>query len=74
MMPPNVRRLFLLSQAAPLMFLSACASPCERIEGELRQLNADAIHDPSMAADGRYLDRFRELGAQAVEKNCLPGD
>jgi hypothetical protein len=56
-----------------LLTLSACASPCQRIDNELRQLNADTIRDPGMASDGRYLSRFQELAAQSVEKGCLDG-
>lgn len=58
----------------PAFFLSACASPCQRIDDELRQLNADAIRDPVRAADGRYLAQFQELAAQSVEKGCLTAD
>jgi len=67
---PSSWRLLLL---VPLLLLSACASPCQRIDNELRQLNADTIRDPGMASDGRYLSRFQELAAQSVEKGCLGG-
>lgn len=63
----------LLPFAPLLVLLSACASPCQRIDNELRQLNADTIRDPAMASDGRYLSRFQELAAQSVEKGCLGG-
>ncbi|AUN29149.1 hypothetical protein IP70_02080 [alpha proteobacterium AAP38] len=63
----------LLPLAPLLVLLSACASPCQRIDNELRQLNADTIRDPAMASDGRYLSRFQELAAQSVEKGCLGG-
>lgn len=53
------------------LVLSGCASPCDRINAEMRQLNADTIRDPTMAADGRYLSRFQELAAQSVERGCL---
>ncbi|MFV3077161.1 hypothetical protein [Niveispirillum fermenti] len=51
--------------------MSGCASPCDRINAEMRQLNADTIRDPTMAGDGRYLSRFQELAAQSVERGCL---
>lgn len=57
-----------------LLLLTACASPCQRIDDELRQLNADTIRDPAMAGDGRYMSRFQELAARSVEKGCLSGD
>ncbi|OYQ33515.1 hypothetical protein CHU95_14055 [Niveispirillum lacus] len=63
-----------LARAVPLLFLlllAGCASPCQRIGAELRQLNADAIREPAMVGDGRYIARFQELAAQSVERNCL---
>ncbi|MBJ7415077.1 MAG: hypothetical protein JHC88_06395 [Niveispirillum sp.] len=63
----------LLPLAPLVVLLSACASPCQRIDNDLRQLNADTIRDPAMASDGRYLSRFQELAAQSVEKGCLGG-
>jgi hypothetical protein len=68
---PSSWRLLLLVPL--LLMLSACASPCQRIDNELRQLNADTIRDPGMASDGRYLSHFQELAAQSVEKGCLDG-
>lgn len=65
-------RLLFMPLLLPL--LAGCASPCQRIEDELRQLNADTIRDPAIAGDGRYLARFQELAAQSVEKGCLTGD
>lgn len=57
-----------------LASVAGCASPCSRIEGELRQLNANVIRDPATATDGRYLSRFQELAAQSVEHGCLAGN
>ncbi|HYE51611.1 MAG TPA: hypothetical protein VEB20_18585 [Azospirillaceae bacterium] len=51
--------------------LAACASPCERIEDDFRQLNADAIRRPGLLMDGTYLDEFRDLAARSVENRCL---
>jgi hypothetical protein len=66
-----LRPLLLLPAIA---LLSACATPCERIDADMRQLNADVIRYPSMGGDGRYLSRFQELAAQAVERGCLTRD
>lgn len=66
-------RLVMLALLLPFL-LAGCASPCQRIDDELRQLNADTIRDPAMAGDGRYIARFQELAAQSVEKGCLTGD
>ena len=54
-----------------LLALAACASPCDRISNDMRQLNADMIRDPAIIADGRYAERFQELAAQSVEHSCL---
>lgn len=70
---PTLSSRRLLPLLPLLLMLSACASPCQRIDNELRQLNADTIRDPAMASDGRYLNRFQELAAQSVEKGCLGG-
>ncbi len=53
-----------------LLALAACASPCQRIDRDMRQLNADAIRDPAMVVDGRYLTRFQDLTAQRIENEC----
>lgn len=53
-----------------LAFLAACASPCQRIDGEFRQLNADVVRNPAIALDGRYIARFQELTAQRIENQC----
>ncbi len=66
--PPRILLLLL-----PLL-LAACAGPCGRIDRELRQLNADTIRNPAIAADGRYLSQFQELAAQSVEHGCLADD
>lgn len=72
---PMLPRLALLPALLLLpLLLAGCAGPCQRIDAELRQLNADTIRDPAMAGDGRYLSRFQELAAQSVEKGCLSGD
>ncbi|MFV3129128.1 hypothetical protein [Niveispirillum sp. KHB5.9] len=70
---PTLFRLMLLPLLLLPPVLSGCASPCQRIDDEMRQLNADTIRDPAMAGDGRYLARFQELAAQSVEKGCLSG-
>lgn len=57
-----------------LLGLGACTSPCDRINSQMRQLNADTIRDPNIAMDGRYLAQFQELAAQSVEHGCLAGD
>lgn len=67
------RGLWLPAMAVTLLGLGACASPCARIDAEMRQLNADTIRDPNMAVDGRYLSHFQELAAQSVEHGCLAG-
>lgn len=54
-----------------LLALGACASPCDRIKEEMRQLNADTIRNPGIALDGTYMTRFQELAAQSVENRCL---
>jgi hypothetical protein len=54
-----------------LLGLGACTSPCDRINAQMRQLNADTIRDPNIAVDGRYLSQFQELAAQSVEHGCL---
>ncbi len=59
---------------AALLGLGACTSPCDRINGQMRQLNADTIRDPNIAVDGRYLAQFQELAAQSVEHGCLAGE
>lgn len=69
---PRLLFLPLLPLLLPFL-LAGCASPCQRIDAELRQLNADTIRDPAMAGDGRYLARFQELAAQSVERGCLSG-
>lgn len=68
---PALSRLVLLPLLLLSPILSGCASPCQRIDDEIRQLNADTIRDPTMAGDGRYLARFQELAAQSVERGCL---
>ena len=69
----NVHCLMPLLTGAALLFAGGCASPCERIDVEIRQLNADTIRDPTIAGDGRYISRFQELAAQSVENGCLAG-
>jgi outer membrane lipopolysaccharide assembly protein LptE/RlpB len=59
---------------AALLGLGACTSPCDRINAQMRQLNADTIRDPNIAVDGRYLSEFQELAAQSVERGCLAVD
>lgn len=59
-----------LSSAA-LLVLAACASPCDRVRDDMRQLNADTVRDPAMLTDGRYLARFQELTAQGIEHSCF---
>ncbi|QJE72815.1 hypothetical protein HHL28_06680 [Aerophototrophica crusticola] len=54
-----------------LLALGACASPCDRIKEDMRQLNADTIRNPGIALDGTYMSRFQELAAQSVEHRCL---
>jgi hypothetical protein len=54
-----------------LMGLTACASPCERVDSDLRNLTAAMIRDPAMLADGRYDRGFRELAARKVEHGCF---
>jgi len=56
---------------AVLGLLAACASPCDAIRADMRRLNAEAIRDPGIALDGRYLKRFQELAARSVEHECL---
>lgn len=56
---------------AALALLTACASPCDRIRDNLRQLNADTVRDPAMLTDGRYLTRFQDLTAQGIEHSCF---
>lgn len=69
-MPRGRCRCLLLLMAAAL--LPGCAlNPCDRIRADFRQLNADALRDPAMVADGRYGAAFRELGARSVEHGCL---
>lgn len=57
-----------------VLLLGACTSPCDRINTQMRQLNADTIRDPNIAVDGRYLSQFQELAAQSVEHGCLAGE
>jgi len=65
---PTVRLGLLL--AVPLL-LAACASPCDRIDEDFRQLNADVIRNPAIVTDGTYVRRFQDLAAESVEHQCL---
>lgn len=65
-----MRRLRLLPLPFLLLGLTACASPCQRIDTDMRQLAADAVRDPAMVLDGRYLTRFQDLTAERIENEC----
>lgn len=65
-----MRHLRLLPLPFLLLALAACASPCQRIDGDMRQLAADAVRDPAMVLDGRYVARFQDLTAQRIENEC----
>lgn len=69
----HVRGVMPFLIGASLLFAGGCTSPCDRIDAEIRQLNADTIRDPAIAGDGRYISRFQELAAQSVENGCLAG-
>ncbi|ACI98397.1 hypothetical protein [Rhodospirillum centenum] len=56
---------------AALVVLAACASPCDRVRDDMRQLNADTVRDPAMLTDGRYLKRFQDLTAEGIEHSCF---
>lgn len=66
---PRISPILALSLLLPL---AACASPCDRIDRDFRQLNADAVREPAMVVDGRYIARFQELTAQRIEYQCPP--
>lgn len=57
-----------------LLALSACASPCDQIRADMRQLNANTIREPTMVLDGRYMTKFQDLAARSVEHSCLQED
>lgn len=61
-------RLLVLS--LPLL-LAACMSPCERIEADMRKLNADVIRNPTIVLDGSYITKMQDLAARGVENRCL---
>jgi len=61
-------RLLILS--LPLL-LAACMSPCERIEADMRKLNADVIRNPAIVMDGSYVTKMQDLAARGIENRCL---
>lgn len=63
--------MLLLTGLAGVLLLSACASPCERINADLRTLNAEMIRNPGILTSGKYASEFQELAARSVEHSCL---